>query len=162
MTTSTGTQDRRKELFGQGLKECADCRAVMALSEFSPVARNVGRGFSHYASACRPCRQIRNKKYRAENREHVKKLSRLSHVARTYGLSAEKYNAMHAEQRGCCAICMRHATEIKKGLSVDHDHDTGAVRGLLCAECNTAIGMLGDDPATLTAAIAYLQKAKAT
>lgn len=158
MTTSTGTQNRRKELFAQGLKECADCLVVKALCEFSPVARSVGRGFSHYASACQPCRVERNRKYRAADPVRAKTMARLSHVARTYGLTAEQYNEMHARQKGCCAICLRHATEVKNGLAVDHDHETGRIRGLLCGECNAGIGMLGDDVDTVVAALAYLKK----
>lgn len=158
MTTATGTQNRRKELFGQGLKECADCHVVKTLDEFSRIARNVGLGTSHYTAACHPCRLLRNRKYRAENPARVRSMARLAHVARTYGLTAEQYNAMYEQQRGCCAICAIHASEMKYALAVDHDHETDRVRGLLCRKCNAAIGFFKEDAATLQSAIDYLSR----
>lgn len=75
-----------------------------------------------------------------------------------YGISLEEYRAMEKEQGSVCAIC--NQSETAKGflrLSVDHCHETGEVRGLLCANCNRMIGMAKDDPAILEAAIRYLK-----
>lgn len=87
-------------------------------------------------------------------------------LKRHYGIGIERYNQMLAEQRGCCAICAKpEANEIKGkiiALAVDHDHNTGAVRALLCSACNTALGLFNDDLALLDAAKAYLQKHLAT
>ncbi len=85
-------------------------------------------------------------------------------VAYLYGMSKEEYQKLLAAQGGVCAICKgaetqthpRHKT--RKHLSVDHVHGTGAIRGLLCSACNTAIGLLKDDPALLNSAIAYLAR----
>lgn len=71
-----------------------------------------------------------------------------------YGITLEQYASMDAEQGSLCAIC-RQATP-GKNLSVDHDHDTGFVRGLLCQPCNFAIGLLEDDMARVLRALAYL------
>lgn len=57
---------------------------------------------------------------------------------------------------GLCEICKSDGTLHKKGLCVDHDHDTGIVRGILCAHCNSAIGHFHDDINKLTNAICYL------
>lgn len=69
---------------------------------------------------------------------------------------------MLLQQNGVCAICKNAETKIESGsvrsLSVDHNHTTGAVRGLLCANCNLAIGYACDDVSILRNAIAYLQK----
>lgn len=59
-------------------------------------------------------------------------------------------------QGGVCAICRRPSDPAP--LHVDHDHRTGAIRGLLCSPCNTAIGLLGDDPDRMMAAAAYLRE----
>lgn len=59
-----------------------------------------------------------------------------------------------------CATCGVEKPETAKALAVDHDHDTGAVRGLLCANCNKGIGNLGDNVDTLIAAAAYLEAAR--
>lgn len=73
----------------------------------------------------------------------------------TYGITLSEYNIILADQHGVCAICkVPHFPE--RPLVVDHDHDSGVVRGLLCSECNTGIGLLGDNPATLESAITYL------
>jgi Recombination endonuclease VII len=77
---------------------------------------------------------------------------RKAHLKR-YGISPAEYDALLAKQNGACAICRRH---VKGRLCVDHCHVTGMVRGLLCKECNGALGYLKDDQASLVAALAYL------
>jgi hypothetical protein len=72
-----------------------------------------------------------------------------------YGISVAEYDALLAKQGGICAICSRTCSTGRR-LSVDHEHDSGRIRGLLCNSCNRAIGLFGDDPARLHAAIAYL------
>jgi len=83
-------------------------------------------------------------------------------LKRKYGLSAEQYLAMLAQQGGCCAICGKPETARWRGtlcrLSVDHDHTTGEIRGLTCRRCNSILGLAKDDKSILTRAIQYLQK----
>jgi len=69
-----------------------------------------------------------------------------------YGMTPEQYDTLYAEQGGACAICRE-----QKRLVVDHDHETGAVRGLLCDLCNTGIGKLRDSAERLRAAAVYLE-----
>lgn len=74
----------------------------------------------------------------------------------TYGITADEYWAIHEFQGGCCYICQR-ATGARKRLSVDHDHKTGIVRGLLCTPCNrNVLGHLRDCVMALARAIIYL------
>lgn len=75
-----------------------------------------------------------------------------------YGLTSEQYAAMFASQGGLCAVCRGRGG--KKGLVVDHCHETGVVRGLLCHRCNVGIGALGDAPAALRRAVKYLTDAR--
>lgn len=77
------------------------------------------------------------------------------HRLRVYGLTPEDYDALLAKQDRACAIC-REPCRTGDALVVDHDHDTGAVRGLLCRTCNLALGYLRDDPDLIAAAAAYL------
>lgn len=98
------------------------------------------------------------RKTRAANRDYGKDAD----LRKNYGVTLEWYKAKHAEQNGVCAICEREETAVIHGrnisLAVDHCHDTGKVRGLLCRSCNNAIGAFGHNPDLLFAAIAYLEK----
>jgi hypothetical protein len=76
---------------------------------------------------------------------------------RKYGLTQSRFHEMAAKQGGGCAICGRAPRGIA-GLFVDHNHETGEVRGLLCSGCNTGLGGFGDDPDALTKAAAYLRR----
>lgn len=80
-------------------------------------------------------------------------------ILRTYGFSPHNYERILRIQNGRCAIC-ETATPGKKGLSLDHDHETGAVRGLLCTSCNIALGNFRDDEKILEKAIWYLSNAR--
>lgn len=75
-----------------------------------------------------------------------------------YGITVEQYDAMLAAQNGVCAICFNATGEKKYRLSVDHDHTTGRVRGLLCGGCNVTLGHMKDDPQLLYQAMDYLRK----
>lgn len=73
---------------------------------------------------------------------------------RKYGLTVDDYEAMRSSQKGACLICGDEPSR----LVVDHCHATGAVRGLLCARCNVAIGILRDDPSLMRRAAEYLER----
>jgi hypothetical protein len=81
-----------------------------------------------------------------------------------FGIGVSEYADMFSAQGGVCAICSEPETMIRCGsavpLSVDHCHETGAVRGLLCSKCNMAIGHLNDNPFLARAAADYLESAK--
>lgn len=79
-------------------------------------------------------------------------------LRRAYGINLEQYNKMFLEQNGCCAICSRHQSEFPRRLHVDHDHDTGEVRDLLCHHCNTALGAFDENTELMLKAIDYLKK----
>lgn len=68
-----------------------------------------------------------------------------------------EYDELFIKQKGCCAICETHQMDLKRSLAVDHCHETGKVRGLLCGECNKALGMFDDNTALLNSAVDYLK-----
>ena len=76
---------------------------------------------------------------------------------RKYGITLEKYNQMREEQKYCCGICSLTEESVGKKLVVDHNHTTGAVRRLLCANCNVGIGFVRDSPNLLEMAASYLR-----
>jgi hypothetical protein len=73
-----------------------------------------------------------------------------------YNLTSKEYNIMLESQNHSCAICKRHQSEFKRRLAVDHCHDTGKVRGLLCHKCNLVLGYVHDEVTTLNSAVEYL------
>lgn len=79
------------------------------------------------------------KKYEQSGRRET---SRLKH---RYNLSKEDWDRMFEKQNGCCAICGKHQSEFAKTLGIDHNHQTGKIRGLLCYNCNRALGLFYTD-----------------
>ncbi len=100
--------------------------------------------------------------WQRENRRKHPKQAKHHHLTHTFGIGITDYEAMLEKQGGRCAICKRE--ECRKfrgkvvGLSVDHCHVRGHIRGLLCQGCNTGLGLFRDDPALLSAAIRYLRR----
>jgi|SRR6266702_756529 len=117
------------------------------------------------------CKPHYNKNWALEHPERKKKnmqnfilrhgRKRWSHLKRSYDLTKEKFEALYRQQNGLCAICGKPEDETYKGLSrslsVDHDHITGKIRGLLCSGCNQGLGKFSDNPETLRSAALYLE-----
>ena len=93
-------------------------------------------------------------------REHSNEALRRGALYRKYGLVWGDYTDLLARQGGGCAVCGRRPQENEK-LVVDHDHDSGRVRGLLCRPCNVLLGMAHDDTRVLACAAEYLRCAEA-
>lgn len=93
-------------------------------------------------------------KYYQENRDKCLAYARQRKFKIKYNMTIEDYDQMLSAQQGLCAICQK--PKKFKRLFVDHDHTTGAVRGLLCFKCNTGLGGFEDSPILLTQALQYL------
>lgn len=83
-------------------------------------------------------------------------------LRREFGITLVQYKAVSKHQGGKCAVCKRPATDFKNNLAVDHCHETGLVRGLLCWKCNKLVGVSGDDARKLKNASIYLVTPPAT
>ena len=98
--------------------------------------------------------------------ECADKLGRDTYLKRKYNISLEDYNRMLEEQEHKCAICKGEGFLMNKchkmKLVVDHCHTNGNVRGLLCHNCNRALGLLQDDPEALLRGVEYLKKGSET
>jgi len=100
---------------------------------------------------------------RAERRNSFPSRAKGKHYQRKYkyGLGEEQVRELLEYQGGGCGICDRpldlDATDKKSKVAVDHNHETGEVRGILCQNCNTGIGMFDEDPRTIRRALAYVQ-----
>jgi hypothetical protein len=94
-------------------------------------------------------------KYKTEEEKKQAKLS--SQLKHRYGITLGDYNSLLSKQENRCAIC---DNKFLYSLFVDHDHETGGVRGLLCRQCNTLLGLAKDSSWLLTEAILYLSKSE--
>lgn len=102
------------------------------------------------------------KKWRQEHPEQWRKIQRTDRLRRYYGISLEEYDLLLTSQGAKCAVCGGTDPKASNGtgieyFAVDHDHNTGAVRGLLCNPCNSGLGGFRDDPALLSLAVEYLK-----
>ncbi len=101
-----------------------------------------------------------NRRYYIRTREHQRNRSRYYRIQVMFGITEEDYQRLLKEQNGVCKICGRPEAISRNGiprhLSVDHDHETHVVRGLLCSRCNIALGSFLED-ISLKSAIAYLE-----
>jgi len=126
-----------------GYKWCPDCDSVLPLTDF---VRTVASA-SGYSAYCKPCHNTRSR----ASREKVGG-SRTYHLTRRYGITAAEADHLLDLQQGVCAICTA-----APAVHVDHDHATGAVRALLCFNCNGGLGQFKDDPDVLRAAADYVR-----
>jgi len=133
----------------QHLRECIDCGLTAETEEdlelFSKdAALQYGR-----RNLCRGCHSERNNKRYSQTPEY----RRDAHYKRTYGITLGNYNALFKKQKGSCKICN---SKTEGNLYVDHNHNTGVIRGLLCHKCNVGLGLFNDDTDVMLKAIAYL------
>ena len=162
-------------------KPCKVCHQVKPLEEFYAAPgmrdghRNDCKSCNLAATRARVARdpganRARVREWQVANRERVnaasrerrkrpeaKRAQRDGYLRRKYGITIKEYDEMFRAQNGVCGICGRepHPTI---SLHVDHDHETGKVRGLTCFRCNQALGAFGEDPTFLRAAAAYLDR----
>jgi hypothetical protein len=115
-------------------KRCGQCQLVKPLTEFHRAPQQSG-GYNCYCKCCR------------------KEQNRAAHLLRTYGLTPADYDEMVERQGGVCACCGERAPS-----HVDHDHVTGAVRGVVCFPCNSGIGQFNDRADLMRKAITYLER----
>lgn len=115
-------------------KQCTCCLQNLPEDDFYPDHRNPERR----RPRCKQCHNAASTK----NYEANKRQWRATFYKRKYGISIDKYEEMLLDQDHACAVCGKPETSEKfSHLSVDHDHDTGEVRGLLCASCNRLLGL---------------------
>ena len=129
----------------EGTKRCTKCGEEKPVEEFYGRKRAV----DGLEPLCRLCKKDYSRSYYAPERRRERAL-------KGYGLTIDGYGALLASQDCRCWVCGKHDDDEHKCLSVDHDHATGRIRGLLCGKCNRAIGLLGDTPETVLKAYEYL------
>ncbi len=119
------------------MKECLRCNKTKPLSKFSKD-RTRKDGLAKW---CKSCVKKYQRGYNKRNKESVAFKARESHLKRTYDMTLSEYDEMLAGQGGRCALCGIDTPGVPGAhFQVDHDHETGEVRGLLCIICNTRLG----------------------
>jgi hypothetical protein len=150
-------------------KLCRRCDTVKPITGFSLSRKATATQKAVLRSDCKECCSARARKWFADNPERANDNRRRWNLRDAYDLTPQQYIDILRAQGGVCAICGKsesgivrrgHASAVR--MSVDHCHDSGRVRGLLCNRCNRAVGLFGDDPIVLRRAISYLLKAKRT
>lgn len=147
------------------MRTCTKCKTEKEESCFSLDKYN-----DRLHSWCKSCNNEKNKKWLKENKEKIQEYRkgrysetkdkiRWQVVKRKYGISENEYLEMLKKQGGGCAICGKIDAKHwqTNNLLIDHCHTTGKVRGLLCNNCNTALGLVSDNIDTLKQMIKYLK-----
>lgn len=130
-----------------GERWCFGCDCALPLDQFIRN-RNSPDGRGNY---CRPCQG----RMSTESRQRLHGTSRHYHLMRRYGIGAGDVDRMLDAQAWACPVC--RVTLTLKTAHVDHDHQTGAVRGILCFNCNGGLGQFRDSPEVLRRAADYLE-----
>ncbi len=149
----------RNRVIGVDPKYCSGCETMKSESEFSKQ-ESARDGLQNRCKDC-GASNPKNPLWRQEHPEQAREHRQAYNRKRKYGLSRDDYQGLLESQGGACAICPKLPAESVHGvLVVDHDHATGAVRGLLCHPCNVGLSRFQDDPQLLRAALDYLQKSE--
>ncbi len=129
--------------------KCRRCGVEKPLSQMRPDYRYI----------CLKCFSLLGNEWQKRNPVQSARHKRNSHLLKKFGITLKEEEELLARQGGVCAICRRAITD-RRGYSahIDHDHQTGAVRGILCFGCNIGLGAFRDDVARLEAAVEYLKR----
>lgn len=133
-------------------KRCGRCDDIQPFESFHRSNRNAA-GLAYFCKRC--LNDMQREKYAKSG--VMRERARFAHIRKTYGMTREQYEAMLEDQGGVCAVCGRLPSQVHD-WSIDHDHQTGAVRGILCSTCNSGLGHFKDDPELCELAAAYLRQ----
>lgn len=111
---------------------------------------------NNYESYCKVCEAANSKKWAETNKERRREITLKKDLKRSFSLSLEDYYALVKKQHSKCAVCKAEKSLCGRRLAVDHCHRSKKVRGLLCNECNTALGLLKENEAIIDNLKAYL------
>ena len=135
-----------KQILEGKTRNCKKCNQELLVSNFH-IKYDKNANHFRFNSPCKKCaHENRNIEYR-----------KVAARKKKYNLTSEQYDAMLKSQNNCCDICSIDMKNYGKNFVVDHCHVTNNIRGLLCNNCNTGIGMLQDDTSILVKAIEYLK-----
>jgi ERCC4-type nuclease len=133
------TDEQRDRLIietASDVKICKSCNQLKPLSDYNKhVTYKDGLN-----AKCRVCQNKIRRKWRKAHPDSTPENRRKRLLKELYNITLFDYNKIFVKQKGCCAICGRHQSELKRILHIDHDHKTDKIRGLLCSKCNLRLG----------------------
>jgi hypothetical protein len=132
----TGQRGAKRSMH-DGTITCLGCETKRPVADYRSSLK--GNGKRYLESRCNDCRKI-------------------ACICRNLGITRQEYDRIYAASGGKCAICERTADQVK--LCVDHCHGNGKLRGMLCAACNTGLGVFRDDTNLLRKAAEYVQESR--
>lgn len=132
-------------------KECTRCKKT---SDVKYVCEKCGNTDMRFSGNCRKCHNDRMRAYYRKDPSRFLKINRKA----LYNITDEEYQNKLRNQIGTCAICNRPPNGRWKSLHVDHDHTSGKFRGLLCSNCNIALGLVREDVSILRNMESYLEE----
>lgn len=141
---------------------CRECRTCGECKPLEDFFKERG-GKDGLRSGCKVCRKkeydtwLNRLKINPNLVKEMSEKDRYKKLYKRFGMTKEEYNTLFSSQNGCCAICKQHQSEFKRSFAVDHCHKTGKIRGLLCGNCNTALGLLREDKISLINMMTYLE-----
>lgn len=147
------------------MKTCTRCKQEKLLEEFVFNKRS-----GNYLNSCRKCKKYYQQNWHSIRKHNTNLQRRLEYqksaeiralckdreLRKNFGISLSEYEQLLQVQQGKCLGCEKHESELLRKLAVDHCHKTGKVRGLLCGNCNTALGLVKENIKTLQNMMEYL------
>lgn len=133
-------------------KRCNRCHQTKPLEGFSSDLRSK----DYLMARCRECNRTSVRSYSVRCRDKRRAATR-RHKLRSYGITPEVFQFMRDRQNNTCAICLTPFGDDPKNCCIDHDHQTGAVRALLCKCCNLGLGSFRENRDAMARAITYLE-----
>ena len=142
--------------------ECSSCGQMKAVTDFYMQSTNpLSRVYGRRQGRCKECVKAAGRKWRGENPDLIRERQVGYRLKFFFDITPAQYAALLVAQGGGCGICGQPPQPGKKKPHVDHDHETGAVRGILCGQCNTSLGLFNEDVRLLTRAAEYLERGAA-
>jgi|ERR1035437_6312449 hypothetical protein len=134
-------------------KKCSKCKGDKILDEYHKT-KSSKDGYHHYCKVC-------NNRYKAilyATNPKYKEKSKLNAIKIRYGLTPEELNLKFLNQNKACAICEKPLILHQKETHIDHNHETGKTRDILCRNCNFILGLSGESVDYLKTMISYIEK----
>lgn len=159
-----------KELLAQGLKKCSKCKEIKGVEDFY-LSKQKKDGYDYWCKLCKlKNNRIHNsipeiaklkreyrRKHHLKNRDKDLHSCRVNAIKRKYNITHEEYLSILKSQNNKCHICGDPITP-GRNCHLDHDHNTGKIRGFLCQRCNKGLGHFQDNSELLLSAYNYLTK----